>query len=470
MYRIVGCIARFAVHKKVGLKYLPAGERWGGDMVTAISEGTTGDLSDGRTSPAFRRLVLASSLGSAIEHYDFFIYAFTAPIVFDAVFFPKLNPIAGLIAVYATFAIGFVARPLGGMVFGHYADRIGRKYILTLTLLTMGVASFLIGCLPSYLTIGILAPILLVSFRFLQGFAFGGEYMNAVTLNLESAPSARRGFFASWVNASGPAGIIIAAGLISILGYVYTRNEFQSWVWRIPFLLSFVLVGIGVYIRLRVDEPLLFQAVLAEKKVRKVPLLTVLRAWKKSTVLAILVNMVHSSFQYMVTIFVLGYAVKQLGVSQTGVTTGTMLANIVELLMVPLIAFYSDRFGRRPFIIAGIVLAAIWFPIYFQLIQQKDVVLFVFALVIAVGFIHALMFAPEAAFTAELFPTEVRVTGGSLGKQLGIIFGGGIAPLVATSLMRQGASFTPVIVYFEVMAVLAFIGILIAPENYKRAL
>ena len=178
--------------------------------------------------------------------------------------------------------------------------------------------------------------------------------------------------------------------------------------------MSFVLVGIGVYIRLRVDEPLLFQAVLAEKKVRKVPLLTVLRAWKKSTVLAILVNMVHSSFQYMVTIFVLGYAVKQLGVSQTGVTTGTMLANIVELLMVPLIAFYSDRFGRRPFIIAGIVLAAIWFPIYFQLIQPKDVVTaHIRAQLLRSGSFTLLMFAPEAAFfTAGLFPTEVRVTGG----------------------------------------------------------
>jgi MFS transporter, MHS family, shikimate and dehydroshikimate transport protein len=427
-------------------------------------------MSVGKTTPAFRRLVLASSLGSAIENYDFFIYAFTAPIVFDTVFFPKLNLIAGLIAVYATFAIGFVARPLGGMVFGHYGDRIGRKTVLTLTLLIMGVASALIGCLPSYMTIGFLAPVLLVSFRFLQGLAFGGEYMNAVTLNLEGAPPARRGFFASWVNASGPVGIILAAGLISLLTFCYSKDQFQSWVWRVPFLLSFVLVGIGTYIRLKVDESLLFKAALADNKISRVPLLTVLRSWKKSTLLAILVNMVHSSFLYMVTVFVLGYGVKQFGVSQTGVTTGTMLANIVEMMMVPFIAFYSDRFGRRPFIIAGILLAAIWFPIYFQLIQQKDVVLLVFALVIAVGFIHALMFAPEAAFTAELFPTEVRVSGGSLGKQFGIICGGGIAPLVATSLMGTGGSFTLVIFYFEAMAALAFAGILLAPENYRRAL
>jgi metabolite-proton symporter len=433
---------------------------------TAVGAGGSSE----RTTPAFRRLVLASSLGSAIEHYDFFIYAFIAPIVFDVVFFPKLDPAVGLIAVYATFAIGFLARPLGGMVFGHYGDRIGRKTVLTLTLLIMGVASIAIGCLPSYPTIGVLAPILLVTFRFLQGFAFGGEYMNAVTLNLESAPSARRGFFASWVNASGPIGIIIATALISLLTFYFSKDEFQSWVWRVPFLLSFVLVGVGVYIRLQVDESLLFKAAQTEHKIPQVPLLTVFRSWKKSTLIAILVNMVHSSFQYLVTIFVLGYAVRQLGVSQTGVTTGTMIANIVEMAVVPLVAFYSDRLGRRPLIMAGIVLAAIWFPFYFQLVQQKDVLLLMIALVVSVGFIHALIFGPEAAFTAELFPTEVRATGSSLGKQLGIVLGGGIAPLVATSLMGPETGFTPVVIYFEVMALLAFIGVLLASESYKRAL
>ena len=423
-----------------------------------------------KITPAFRWLVWACTFGAAVEQYDFFVYAFTAPIVFDAVFFPKLDAIAALIAVYATFAVGFLARPLGGILFGHYADRVGRRIVLVLTLLLMGVATVLIGLLPGYVAIGIVAPTALVVFRFLQGLAFGGEYMNAITLNLESAPAARRGFFASLVNASGPVGIVVAAGMISLLTYAFSKDQFQSYLWRVPFLLSFVLVGVGTYMRLKMDESLLYQAVLVEKKIPRVPLMTVLRFWKKSTILAVLVNMVHSAFQYIVTVFVLGYAVKQLGVSQVGVTTGTMLANIVEAAMVPLIALYSDRFGRRPFIIAGIVLAGIWFPIYFQLILQKDVLLLVLALVVAVGFIHALIFAPEAAFSAELFPTEVRVSGSSLGKQLGIICGGGFAPLIATSLMGQGLGFMPVILYFEAIAVLALIGTLIAPENYKRAL
>ena len=425
----------------------------------------------GKTSPAFRRVVVASGLGIAIEHYDFFLYGFTAPIVFDAVFFPKLDVIWGLIAVYATFTIGFLARPLGGMVFGHYGDKIGRKKVLILTLLTMGVASVLIGCLPGYMSIGVLAPILLSLFRFVQGFAFGGEYMNAVSLTLESAPPSRRGFFAGWVNASGPIGLVVASGLIWFLTYTYTKDDFTNWVWRVPFLFSFVIVAIGVYIRLTVDESLLFQAARAEKKISKMPLLTVLQSWKKSTLLALLVNMVHSSFSFIVQIFVLGYAVRQYGTPQNAVTSGIMIANIVEIASMPIIARYSDRFGRRPFIIAGIVLMAIWFPIDFQIIQHKDVVLIIIGLVISMGLCHGMLFGAEAAFTAELFPTEVRVSGSSLGKQLGVILGGGIAPLVATSLMgATGGNLLSVIIYFEAMAVLAFIAVLFAPESYKKAL
>lgn len=421
--------------------------------------------------PGFRRLVFASGIGSAIENYDFFVYAFVAPIVFDAVFFPKLDQIAGLVAVYATFAIGFVARPLGGVVFGHFGDRLGRKQVLTLTLVIMGVASVLIGCLPDYLSIGIGAPILLVVLRFLQGFALGGEYMTAVTLNLESAPSARRGFYASWVNAAGPVGIVMAAGLISLMLYAFDKQQFVEWAWRIPFLLSVVLVAIGTYIRLQVDESALFKIVQAQGKIANVPLWTVLRSWKSATLSAILVNLVHSSFNYLCSIFVLGYAVKEIGVSPSGVTTGMMAANVVALFVVPAFAHFSDKIGRRPFILAGIVATALWFPVFFNIIQHKDALLLIGGLVVAIGLLHPLIFAPEAAFTAELFPTEVRVTGGSLGKQLGVILGGGLAPLIATSLMRHGGgNFTPVIYYFEAMAALAFIGVLLTPENYKKAL
>lgn len=418
---------------------------------------------------SYRRLVVASSLGSAIEHYDFFIYAFTAPIVFDRFFFPKMDSIVSTLAVYATFAVGFVARPLGGVVFGHYGDKLGRKAMLTITFVLMGVASFLIGCLPSYDSIGLWAPIWLVMLRFVQGFAFGGEYMNAVALTLENAPSARRGFFASWVNASGPIGIIAAAGMITLLGAIFSQQDFANWVWRIPFILSFVLVLLGTYIRLQVDESLLFKAVRTDAR-SKAPVLRVLASWKKPVLFGCLINIVHSTFQYMSTVFVLGYAVRTLGMAQSSLTFGTMLANMLEMVMVPIIAASSDRLGRRPFIAAGIVLAAIWYPIFFQLVATKDPTLIVGGLVISIGVIHALMFAPEAAFSAELFPTEIRVTGSSLGKQFGIILGGGIAPLVGTTLMWATGSFGSVIVYFEVIAACALVGIWLAPESAKRRL
>ena len=435
-----------------------------------VMAGTREPADAAPVTPAFRRLVVASSLGSAIEHYDFFIYAFTAPIVFDRFFFPKMDQLASMLAVYATFAVGFVARPLGGMVFGHYGDRLGRKAMLTVTFVLMGVASFLIGCLPGYDSIGLLAPVMLVVFRFVQGFAFGGEYMNAVSLTLENAPSARRGFFASWVNASGPVGVILASGFIALLGFVSSPQAFGQWVWRLPFLISLVLVVLGTYIRLQVDESMLFKAVQAAAARPRAPLLEVARSWKKSVLFGCLANMVHSTFQYMSTVFVLGYVVKHLGMAQSSVTFGAMLANVLEMCMVPVIAACSDRYGRRPFIALGILLAAAWYPVYFQLVATGNPSLLVLGLVVSVGLIHALMFAPEAAFTAELFPTEVRVSGSSLGKQIGIILGGGLAPLVGTALMGTGGSFTWVILYFEAIAACAFVGIVLAPESSRRSL
>jgi MFS family permease len=419
---------------------------------------------------AYHRLVMASGLGSSIEHYDFFSYVIIAPLVFDKLFFPKLDSIAATIAVYATFAVGFISRPVGGILFGHFGDRYGRKVILMVTLLMMGICSFLIGCIPIYATIGIWAPILLVLCRFTQGFAFGGEYSTAIVLTLENAPAKNRGFFASWINASGPIGIIAASGLITGLMGFFGKDQFAAWAWRIPFLLSLLLVAVGTYMRYKCDESLLFAMAVKDKKVAKVPIFEVLRKCKLSVLLGTLVNMVHSSFQYMATMFVVTYAVTRLAMPQARVTSGYLAANILELVMVLLIARFSDRIGRRPVLLFGIALAAIFYPLLFQILLLKNVLYLVLGITFAVGVVHALIFAPEAAFTAELFPTEIRVSGASLSKQLGIVLGGGFSPLIAASLMGHGTNFAPVIWYFTAIAAAAFVSVLVAKECFKKAL
>jgi MFS family permease len=309
-----------------------------------------------------------------------------------------------------------------------------------------------------------------VVLRFTQGFAFGGDYSTAIVLTLENAPTKHRGFFASWINASGPLGIIVAAGTITGLMAYFGKATFQAWAWRIPFLLSLLLAAVGAYMRYQVDESLLFALAKNSKKVARVPIAVVFRTCKKSVVFGILVNMVHSTLQYTATAFVVTYAVLRLSMPQASVTSSYLIGNTLELFTVLLIAHFSDRIGRRPIMLVGIALAAIYYPILFRILLLHNVLYLILGITFAVGIVHALMFAPEAAFTAELFPTEIRVSGASFSKQVGIVLGGGLAPLIAASLMGHSTSFTPVIWYFEVIAVVAFVGVLFAKESCKRAL
>ena len=423
-----------------------------------------------KMTPGYRRLLIASSVGSAMEWYDFWCYALIGPLVFGPMFFPKENPLVGTIAVFATFAIGFLARPIGGIFFGHFGDRIGRRSILMITLLLMGIGTALIGCLPGYAVLGIWAPILLTSLRFIQGFALGGESMGALALVLENSPTKNRGFFASWMNAVGPAGIILAAGSTSLLTAVYGKAGFQGWAWRVPFIASIVLVAIGLYMRSHIDESFLFHAAQKDKKIPRLPIGVVLRKWKAATAAGFFINLVHSSYAYLSTVFIIAYAAKNLGMPAAALTAGMLIANVFKLFTVPLYAHLSDRIGRRPLMLAGMVVAALYLPVLFHLVALKSVFFFGLGIVISEALVHAMMWAPEAAFTAELFPTEVRVSGSSLAKQLGVVFGGGIAPLIATALMGHKTSFMPVNFYYWGVVVVSFIVILITPESRKRAL
>jgi len=300
---------------------------------------------------SYRRLMVASSFGTAIEWYDFFVYALVAPLAFDFIFFPRLNLLVGTIAVYSSFAVGFIARPLGGIFFGHFGDRTGRKTILLTTILTMGVSTTAIGLLPGYARIGISAPILLVALRFLQGFALGGESIGAVVLAIESAPGGRRGFYAAVLQASGPISIVAASLVVSALSPLPTAS-FLAWGWRIPFLLSSILVGVGAYMRANIEESALFARQAARHRETQAPLALVLQEAKGATLITLIVCLAETAFFYLTTIFAVGYGTRALGIRQTVLTTAFLVANCVATLTVPLFGALSDRVGRRPMLVA----------------------------------------------------------------------------------------------------------------------
>jgi MHS family shikimate/dehydroshikimate transporter-like MFS transporter len=419
-------------------------------------------------SRGYTRLVFASCFGTAIEWYDFFIYAFLAPLVFDKLFFPKLDPQVGTIAVFATFAVGFIARPLGGIVFGHFGDRIGRKSILLVTLLLMGIATTLIGLLPTYEQIGILAPIALVTLRFLQGFALGGESIGALLLTVESSPQGRRGFFGALVYAAGPFSVVMATLAVSLVSHL-SEEDLLSWGWRAPFVISIVLVVVGAYVRLKVDESASFAKIAATRDLVKVPLLEVFRKYPKPTAITFLVSLAETSFFYLTAIFAISYGIKNLGMTRTVMTDAVFYANCLAFLAVPFFGSLSDRVGRRPVFMAGVIATILYIYPFFLLLGTRDPALVTMAIVLAAGMIHPLMFGPEGSFFAEQFDTRVRFSGISFGKQAGTVLGGGLAPMIAATLiLKYDGSIFPVVIYFLTMAFVALAATIAANETRHR--
>ena len=417
----------------------------------------------------FRRVVLASSFGTAIEWYDFFIYAFLGSLVFDRVFFPQVSSAAGTMAVFATFTVGFLARPLGGVVFGHFGDRIGRKSVLMVSMLLMGIATAAIGCLPSFAEIGLWAPALLVTLRFLQGFALGGESVGAVLLTVEGSPAGKRGLFGGLIQAAGPASVVLA----SLATAAVTRlpeDQLVAWGWRVPFLASLVLVALGLYVRSRVYETSTFLIAARNQPLPRVPLLEVLAHFRKPVLIILVLSMAETAFFYLTVTFSLAYGAR-LGIAKSVLSEAVLFGNLLAMCAVPVFGALSDRVGRRPVFAAGLATAMLFIYPFFLLIQTLEPFAVVAAVVIAAGVIHPLMFGSESSFFAELFATRVRFTGISVGKQLGTILGGGLAPLVATALMVwSGGRIWPVIGYFVVLSVLALFAALAVGETRGREL
>ena len=416
------------------------------------------------TTP-LRRVIAASMIGTTVEWYDFFLYGSAAALVFNRLFFPDYDPLVGTMLAFATYALGFVARPVGGIVFGHYGDRIGRKKLLMLSLVLMGVATVLIGLLPTYHQIGIWAPIALIVLRLVQGFAVGGEWGGAVLMAAEHGDAKRRGYWASWPQAGVPAGNLLAAGVLAIMAALQPEEAFLSWGWRVPFLLSAVLVVVGWYIRMRVAESPMFTKQLDEAGAPpKVPALDVLRERPRALVLGAGLRVGENISYYILTVFSLTYLVDVSHESRSLALNALLAGAAIQFLAIPLFAALSDRIGRRPVYAFGAFGLAVWCFVMFGLLGSSDNASIVLALVVGLV-LHGAMYGPQAAFITELFPTRIRYSGVSLAYQLTSIVAGSLAPIIALWLYQEYGSATPVAIYVGTACTISGLSALLAKET-----
>ena len=421
------------------------------------------------STPDARRVVVAGFIGTTIEWYDFFLYGTASALVFNKLFFPTIDERAGVMASFATYAVGFFARPLGGIVFGHFGDRLGRKSMLVTTLMLMGVATFLIGLLPTHQTIGVAAPALLVLLRFVQGFGVGGEWGGAVLMAVEHGGTKNRGYYASWVQAGVPVGLLLANAVFRFTTWL-GEDAFLRWGWRVPFLLGGLLLGVGMFIRLRIVESPVFMAEQAKPKDATPPLLDVLRTHPRNVVLAMGARFAENAFFYIFTVLILSYGTQQLGMKQDVLLNAVLLGSAVQLVAIPAFGALSDRVGRRPVYLGGTLFLLIFALPFFWLLGTKSAALA--ALAVVIGLIgHAAMYGPQAAFFSELFGTRVRYTGASLGYQLASPLAGGLAPLIATALLRfSNGDPTPVVIYLDCMALITLVCVWLARETHRAEL
>ena len=411
------------------------------------------------------RVIAASLVGTTIEWYDFFLYGSAAALVFNKLFFPSYDPLVGTMLAFATYAVGFVARPLGGIVFGHFGDRIGRKKLLMWSLMLMGVATVLIGLLPTYAQIGIWAPVALVLLRLVQGFAVGGEWGGAVLMAAEHGDSARRGFWASWPQAGVAAGSLLSAGVLALMAGIQSEADFIAWGWRVPFLLSVVLVVVGWYIRNRVSESPMFEAALDEAEVPpKLPALDVIRERPLAILLGSGLRVGENISYYILTVFSLTYLVDVAAETRSTALNALLIAAAVQFFAIPLLGRLSDRIGRRPvYAVGGLGLAAFIF-LFFPMLASGEPVTIVAAIVIGLV-LHSAMYGPQAAFITELFPTRIRYSGVSIAYQLTSIVAGSLAPIIALWLYSEYDSAVPVAIYVGAACVISGVSALLARET-----
>jgi MFS family permease len=414
-----------------------------------------------------RRAVVASTVGTTLEWYDFFLYGTAAALVFPKLFFPDSSAYVGVLAAFGTQFVGFAARPIGAAIFGHYGDRFGRKSALITTLMLMGVGTFLIGVLPTHATIGFMAPVLLTLLRLIQGIGVGGEWGGSVLLSMEWGSAKRRGFMASWPQLGVPLGLLASTGMVKLMSNI-SGDSFETWGWRVPFLLSAVLVGVGLYVRLRVMDSPDFTVVKKEKAVVKAPVLQVIRTQPREILTSAFVRMSEQAPFYLFITFVLAYGTKKVGFTKDELLTDTMIAAALGLISVPFFGFLSDLIGRRLMYGIGIASTAIFAFPYFGLLNTKVAGMALLAIVVSL-LVHDMQYGPQAALIAENFGTNVRYSGAGLGYQLASVIAGGPAPLIATWILKNTGSSIGISWYIVGCCVVSMIALVLMPKHAQPA-
>jgi metabolite-proton symporter len=412
------------------------------------------------------RAVIASTVGTAIEWYDFFLYGTAAALVFPHLFFPGHSAYVGILASFGTQFVGFAARPVGAAIFGHLGDRVGRKSTLVLTLLLMGTSTFLMGLLPGYGSIGLAAPVLLVLLRIVQGIGVGGEWGGSVLLSMEWGSRRRRGFMTSWPQLGVPLGLLASTGMVNLMDSV-AGDDFESWGWRVPFLASIVLVGIGLYVRLRVLESPVFDEVKRTRAVVRHPVLQVLREQPREVLASAFVRMSEQAPFYLFITFVLSYGTEHVGLPREDLLNDTLVAAAIGLVSVPLWGYVSDLIGRRLTYGIGVVCVGVFAFPYFALLDTADPSLVLLAIVLSL-FFHDMQYGPQAALIAEGFKANVRYSGAGLGYQLASVIAGGPAPLIAAAILENTHSSTGISWYIVGCCVAALIALILMPRVNPR--
>ena len=422
---------------------------------------------DSEHRPQLLRAILAGTVGTAIEWYDFFLYSSVTGLVFARLYFPHVDPLIGTIEAFGVYTVGFIARPIGAAIFGHYGDRLGRKAALVATLLLMGIATFLVALVPGYQYIGIWGAVLLTLLRFVQGIGVGGEWGGSVLLTMEWARSNRhRGFITSWPQFGVPAGLFLA-NLAVLAASAISGDQFLAWGWRVPFLLSIVLVGLGLYIRLGIPETPVFARLLAERKVERQPVLAVIRSHPREIILTALCRTAEQAPFYLFTSFVFAYGVDALHFDRDFILTSVLGAAMLSFFTIPLFGHLSDRFGRKRIYLLGAAVTAFFGFAYFGLLDTRMPRLAAIAIVFSLV-PHDIMYGPQAALIAECFPARLRYSGASLGYQLSSLIAGGPAPLIATALFGRYHSSTALSVFILVCAIISLIATAMLKDYSKR--